>query len=180
MLLLLLPVSTATIQPLPDATASLRATLPSLQKNLGQAVVRFWYPRVIDRTHGGYRIAFDAIGTPMPDGSKMIVTQARMLWLFARLARAEPREVDLPDRHVARLSVGQRQQLNLALAFLGAPRTAVLDEPTASLDADRRDELWRDLDALREAGGAVVFATQLRDEAARADRVVRLEHGRVA
>jgi mannobiose 2-epimerase len=87
-LLLFLPVSTATIQPLPGATASLRATLPSLQKNLDQAVVRFWYPRVIDRTHGGYRVAFDANGTATPDGSKMIVTQARMLWLFARLARA--------------------------------------------------------------------------------------------
>ena len=96
-LLLLESVSTATIQRAPDATASLRATLPSLQKNLDQAVVRFWYPRVIDRTHGGYRVAFDANGTPTPDGSKMIVTQARMLWLFARLARAGYRVREMRD-----------------------------------------------------------------------------------
>jgi cellobiose epimerase len=95
--LLLASVSTETVQRAPDATASLRATLPSLQKNLDQAVVRFWYPRVIDGTHGGYRVAFDANGTPTPDGSKMIVTQARMLWLFARLARAGHRVAEMRD-----------------------------------------------------------------------------------
>jgi len=129
---------------------------------------------------GSVRREGDVAWAPQRPAVYARLTPRENVALFARLARAEPRDVELPDRHVARLSVGQRQQLNLALAFLGAPRTAVLDEPTASLDADRRDELWRDLDALREAGGAVVFATQLRDESARADRVVRLEHGRVA
>jgi cellobiose epimerase len=60
-------------------------------------VVRFWYPRVIDRVHGGYRVAFAADGTPMADGSKMIVTQARMLWLFARLARAGYRAPEMRE-----------------------------------------------------------------------------------
>ena len=97
MLLLLVPVSNLTSLSAQDATASLRATLPSLQKNLDEAVVRFWYPRVIDRTHGGYRVAFDANGAPTPDGSKMIVTQARMLWLFARLARSGYRVPEMRD-----------------------------------------------------------------------------------
>ncbi len=96
-MLLLLPVSTPAIERAPDAAASLRATLPSLQKNLDEAVVRFWYPRVVDRAHGGYRVAFDANGTPTPDGSKMIVTQARMLWLFGRLARAGYRTTEMRE-----------------------------------------------------------------------------------
>jgi mannobiose 2-epimerase len=85
---LLLPVSTMTATRAVDSDARLRAALPALQKNLDEAVVRFWYPRVLDRAHGGYRVAFAADGTPTADGSKMIVTQARMLWLFARLASA--------------------------------------------------------------------------------------------
>jgi mannobiose 2-epimerase len=94
---LLLQAPAMTSSPQPDPVARLKATLPALEKNLEEAVVRFWYPRVLDRTHGGYRVAFDAAGAPAADGSKMIVTQARMLWLFARLARAGHRSADMRE-----------------------------------------------------------------------------------
>ena len=101
--------------------------------------------------------------------------------LFARLARTRAtRGDDLPDRPAAELSVGQRQRLNLELAFLGSPRALVLDEPTASLDDVHRDELWARVERLRDEGGAVVFATQLHEDADRADRVVHLDEGRLA
>ena len=77
------------------AAVDLRAHVPALQKNLETAVVGFWYPRVIDRKGGGYRVAFDAAGRPTADGSKMIVTQARMTWLFARLARSGHRPAEM-------------------------------------------------------------------------------------
>jgi cellobiose epimerase len=89
--------TTTTAQAGGDDGARLRAALPVLRRNLEEAVVRFWYPRVVDRVHGGYRVAFDADGTPSPDGSKMIVTQARMLWLFARLARAGHRAPEMRE-----------------------------------------------------------------------------------
>ena len=89
---------------------------------------------------------------------------------------------ELPDdgRASGTLSVGNRQRLNLAISLLGDPHVLLLDEPTASLDPGQRRRLWERVDALRERGGAVVFATQNVDEVERhADRVVALRDGTV-
>ena len=63
-----------------------RNFIPKLEGNL-RNIVAFWYPATLDRTNGGYIINHDAAGKPNPGGSKGIVTQARQLWLFSRLAR---------------------------------------------------------------------------------------------
>ena len=56
----------------------------------------------------------------------------------------------------------------------------LLDEPTAALDPEQRRRLWERAAALREAGGALVFATQNLDEVERvADRVAALRDGRL-
>jgi ABC-2 type transport system ATP-binding protein len=113
------------------------------------------------------------------------------LELFARL-EGEPRpaeaaarlldafELPADGRASGSLSVGNRQRLNLAIALLGDPRVLLLDEPTASLDPGQRRRLWERVDALHDAGGAIVFATQHVEELERhADRVVALRDGRV-
>ncbi len=83
-------------------------------------------------------------------------------------------------RRTAELSVGNVQRLNLAIGLLGEPDLLLLDEPTASLDVAQRQRLWRLVDELRGAGGAVLFATHSLDEARRAaDRLLVLEDGRV-
>lgn len=64
-----------------------RDYIAKLSKNLKQNIVDFWDPPCIDRENGGYRIDFDAEGKPAGTNDKMIVTQARMVWLFSRLAR---------------------------------------------------------------------------------------------
>ena len=107
------------------------------------------------------------------------LTPRENLSLFAALERVPARLADLPERPAAQLSVGQRQRLNLALALLGDPQVLLLDEPTASLDADRREEIWAELDRVRAAGGAVCFVTQNLEEVPRADRVARIAHGRL-
>jgi mannobiose 2-epimerase len=63
--------------------------LPRLEKNLKQNIVPFWMSKSLDKKNGGYLINFDQQGKPLekPD-MKMIVTQARQVWLFSRLARA--------------------------------------------------------------------------------------------
>ena len=71
------------------------------------------------------------------------------------------------------------QRLNLAIGLLGDPDVLLLDEPTASLDVAQRQRLWRLVDGLRAAGGAVLFATHNLEEARRAaDRLLVLQDGR--
>jgi ABC-2 type transport system ATP-binding protein len=77
------------------------------------------------------------------------------------------------------LSVGNRQRLNVALSLLGEPRVLLLDEPTAALDPGQRRRLWEVVNALRDEGGAVCFATQNLEEVAHADRVIALLEGRI-
>jgi ABC-type multidrug transport system ATPase subunit len=119
------------------------------------------------------------------------LTPRENLRLFARLegepdpAAAADRLLEffaLPDddRMSAALSVGNRQRLNLAIALLGSPDVLLLDEPSAALDPGQRRRLWDRVAILRDAGGAVVFATQNVEELEHnADRVAVLQSGRL-
>jgi ABC-2 type transport system ATP-binding protein len=119
------------------------------------------------------------------------LTARENLELFARL-EAEQDPVDAASRLLARfalpddtrpssdLSVGNRQRLNVAIAFLGEPHVLLLDEPSAALDPGQRRRLWEWVGEAHDAGGAVCFATQNLEEVARAaDRVVVLQDGAV-
>ena len=86
----------------------------------------------------------------------------------------------LADRRYRALSGGERARLDLALALIGRPDVAILDEPTAALDADGRRTAWRLLGELRDRGAAVLVTTHLIEEAERlADRVAIIEAGRL-
>jgi ABC-2 type transport system ATP-binding protein len=119
------------------------------------------------------------------------LTARENLELFARLERmADPAteatrllaEFELPDDHRAsvKLSVGNRQRLNLAVSLIGDPDVLLLDEPTAALDPPQRRRLWEGAARLHDHGGTLVFVTQNLEELERvADRVVLLLDGRV-
>ncbi len=80
------------------------------------------------------------------------------------------------------LSGGQAQRVALARALAPSPRLLLLDEPLAALDASRRAEVRSDLRAhLRTFPGARLLVTHDPvDAVVLADRLVILEHGRVA
>ena len=79
-----------------------------------------------------------------------------------------------------RLSGGQQQRLSLALALVGRPEVAFLDEPTAGLDVDGRLLVRDVVREQRDAGACVLLATHDLAEAEKvADRVVIVDRGRV-
>lgn len=61
---------------------------PEMERVLKENILGFWYPKSLDKEHGGYIINFGPNGEAKGPGTKMIVTQSRMVWLFARAARA--------------------------------------------------------------------------------------------
>jgi ABC-2 type transport system ATP-binding protein len=86
----------------------------------------------------------------------------------------------LEPRRYRSLSGGERQRLQLALALVGRPRLAILDEPTSSMDAAARGRTWELLQALRGEGGSVLMTTHLVEEAEDlADRVGVIDSGRL-
>jgi ABC-2 type transport system ATP-binding protein len=81
----------------------------------------------------------------------------------------------------ANLSGGQRQRLSIALALIGQPQIAILDELTTGLDPQARRETWKLIESVRDSGVTVVLVTHFMEEAERlCDRVALLHHGRVA
>ena len=79
-----------------------------------------------------------------------------------------------------RLSGGEQQRLSLALALVGRPEVAFLDEPTAGVDVAGRQVIREVIGELRARGTCVLLATHELDEAERvADRVVIVDHGRL-
>jgi len=78
----------------------------------------------------------------------------------------------------ARLSGGQRQRITIARALIRDPRLLVLDEATASLDAESERAVQAALDRLRAGRTTLVVAHRL-STVKNADRIVVLEHGRI-
>ena len=88
---------------------------------------------------------------------------------------------DLLKRSVGKLSGGQRRRIDIARALLHNPQILVLDEPTTGLDPQTRNLLWQVVATLRREAGLTVFlTTHYMEEAADADYVVILDHGRIA
>ncbi|WP_439385225.1 ABC transporter ATP-binding protein [Amycolatopsis lexingtonensis] len=79
-----------------------------------------------------------------------------------------------------KLSGGQKQRVSIALALVGRPELAILDELTTGLDPHARRETWRLVEGVRATGVTVLLVTHFMDEAERlCDRVAIFDAGRV-
>ena len=79
-----------------------------------------------------------------------------------------------------KLSSGQKQRLSIALALVGNPKIAILDELTTGLDPQARRDTWQLIEDVRAGGVTVVLVTHFMEEAERlADRIALIDKGRV-
>ena len=79
-----------------------------------------------------------------------------------------------------RLSGGQKQRVAIAGALALEPAVLVLDEPGSLLDVRGRSAILRVMGRLAKAGTTLVHVTHFMDEALEADRVIVMDHGRIA
>jgi ABC-2 type transport system ATP-binding protein len=79
-----------------------------------------------------------------------------------------------------KLSGGQKQRLSIALALVGNPKIAILDELTTGLDPEARRETWDLIESMRDLGVTVILVTHFMDEAERlCDRLALINHGKL-
>ena len=95
--------------------------------------------------------------------------------LLARLGLA-----DRAKTEYRKLSGGQKQRVSIALALIGKPKIAVLDELTTGLDPQARRDTWSLVEQIRDAGVTVVLVTHFMEEAERlCDRIAVIDAGKV-
>jgi ABC-2 type transport system ATP-binding protein len=126
---------------------------------------------------------------PQEGGLYPTITPREALELFAHFYPhpAKPAELlqavgleGVAGTRYRRLSGGQKQRLSLALALIGEPELAFLDEPTAGLDPQARRSTWDIIRSLRDSGVTVLLTTHYLEEAEQlADRVAIINHGRL-
>ncbi|GAA2272400.1 ABC transporter ATP-binding protein [Glycomyces scopariae] len=120
--------------------------------------------------------------------SALTVTELVRLYRSFYRDGADPDElidrVGLAERRrtrFERLSGGEQQRLNIALALAGRPRAVILDELTTGLDPEARRQMWATVEELRDGGVTVVLVSHHMEEVERlCDRVALIERGRVA
>ena len=77
------------------------------------------------------------------------------------------------------LSGGQQQRVSIARALVGEPAVILADEPTGALDSHTSREVLSMLQKLHDAGNTMVLITHDNSIAVQAQRIIRLEDGRV-
>jgi ABC-2 type transport system ATP-binding protein len=79
-----------------------------------------------------------------------------------------------------KLSGGQKQRVSIALALVGSPKVAILDELTTGLDPEARRTIWAVIERMRERGVTVILVTHFMDEAETlCDRVALIDRARL-
>ena len=100
--------------------------------------------------------------------------QERALRALERVGLADKRK-NLPSQ----LSGGQQQRVSIARALAGEPSVILADEPTGALDSRTGREVLAFLKKLNREGDTVVLITHDNSIAVKADRIIRLQDGKV-
>ena len=87
---------------------------------------------------------------------------------------------DKKDRILRQLSGGMKRRVLIAKALSHEPQILFLDEPTAGVDVELRQEMWKVVESLRQTGVTIILTTHYIEEAeAIADRVGVINQGEI-
>jgi ABC-2 type transport system ATP-binding protein len=138
-----------------------------------------------DRTELRQRVGVQLQASRLPDHIKV----GEALELYASFYRRPADAQSLLDelgllacrnRKFRQLSGGQQQRVSIALALVGNPEIAVLDELTTGLDPQARRDTWGLIEHIRDRGVTVLLVTHFMEEAERlCDRLAVIDAGRV-
>jgi len=133
----------------------------------------------------------ECVGVQLQESTlPLLIKVGEALNLFASFYRQPADAAELMDAlgltehrgtSFRRLSGGLKQRLSIALALIGNPRIAILDELTTGLDPQARRDTWQLIEDVRDRGVTVILVTHFMDEAERlCDRVALIDRGVVA
>ncbi len=147
--------------------------LPTWQRALGyvfQESSLLPHLSVKDNLNFGLKRALNSLGNVQTEAAKALQASIELLGIGSLLQR-------MPDQ----LSGGERQRVAIARAIAMQPQLLLMDEPLASLDAARRQEIFPWLAKLRdELKMPMLYVTHSAEEVTRlADYLVVLEQGQV-
>ena len=116
-----------------------------------------------------------------PDATESELWQALEAAHIDEFVRAQSQELDLAiEQGASNLSGGQKQRIAIARALLRESAVYIFDEATSSVDVESETLILQTIRALANRGKTVIMVTHRMANAADADHVVVLEHGRVA
>ena len=122
-----------------------------------------------------FTAAENVILPQLANGAWQAAAAARAADLLARVGIA-----DRADHRPAALSGGEQQRVAFCRALANQPKLLLADEPTGNLDPETSERVFATLmDVVRETGLSALIATHNLELAARMDRVVRLDAGRI-
>jgi len=151
----------------------------------GPAPPRFRLGRHKDRQALREKLGAQLQASELPE--KLRVSEALELYASFYRDPADPAklltQLGLTDKrhsYFKDLSGGQKQRVSIALALIGNPEIAVLDELTTGLDPHARRDTWKLIEGIRDNGVTVILVTHFMDEAQRlCDRIAVIDAGRV-
>ncbi|MFN2472406.1 MAG: ABC transporter ATP-binding protein [Sphingomicrobium sp.] len=141
------------------------------------------HPRNAKRSIGivPQEILFDPFFTP----SEALEIQAGMYGISKGERRTDAllaamHLTDKANAYARTLSGGMKRRLLVAKAMVHSPPILVLDEPTAGVDIELRQQLWAYVKSLNEQGVTVVLTTHYLEEAEQlSDRIAIINHGKL-
>lgn len=83
------------------------------------------------------------------------------------------------DEEAYDLSLGQKQRITIAGVLCYEPSIIVMDEPTAMLDSEGKEDIIEIVTMLKAKGFTIIYITNVIDEIFVADRVVMIEEGQI-